>query len=300
MMELHDFVEPHRDWLSQRGHTIVQSGAAEVGGFQISLHSDYGPPDQDKGPENQDFALAWYDRDSQRFAVAVADGLTDSYRSEWAASLACWVAVRTLVERWSDLPPLDLAHAAFDAAGHAIGGTADAFAANPIASLPVDQFLSTWEFMLRKGKLLQTTLMLAWLDQHAFRVAALGDGGAVWRGVGKNLHSEASNQVLAHCDLDTNLVHPIGPATRCGHAFDCWIERAIDGPFLCAIYTDGLGRALGTTPLTLLEELGYRQELQSGNQAQHYVGQALRDRPHQFADNVTLAVIRSIFAPVTT
>jgi serine/threonine protein phosphatase PrpC len=301
MLELTDLLETQRTWLDRSGRTIVQSGAAQVGSMHVSLHSDYGPPEQDKGPENQDYALAWCATDAEttagpRLVVAVADGLTDSFRSECAAALACWVAVRTLVERFSQLPPVELAHAAFDAAGCAIGEIADALAANPQASLPADQYLSTWEYMLRKGKLLQTTLMLAWLDQHTLRIAALGDGGALWRRTGMRSRADQRNQILANCDLESNLVHPLGPAERSGHAFDCWVEQIATDPFLCALYTDGLGRALRTTPLTLLDELDQGLTGQSTCLACGYLEQALRERPGDFKDNVTLAILQTTAA----
>ena len=82
---------------------IVGSGCFRCGpAFRLSIHSDFGPADQDKAT-NQDYALAWRpaatgDRRRLRFVLALSDGLTNSFRSECASALACWVAVRALIE----------------------------------------------------------------------------------------------------------------------------------------------------------------------------------------------------------
>ena len=64
-----------RAWLAERGELLVGSGTAVsprpysgesghhvpmvgVRGFSVSIHSDFGPVDQDK-TTNQDYALAW-------------------------------------------------------------------------------------------------------------------------------------------------------------------------------------------------------------------------------------------------
>ena len=125
---------------------------------------------------NQDYALAWWPsaaeaRQPLRFVLALADGLTTSFRSECASALACWVAVRALVENIRVPGPADLARLAFNEAGESIGRLADGLAADPEASCPEGQFLSTWKYILRKGGLFQTTLTLAWLDRDCFRIA---------------------------------------------------------------------------------------------------------------------------------
>ena len=71
---------------------------------------------------------------------------------------------------------------AFNEAGLTIGRLADELARDPEASCPDGQFVSTWKYILKKGGLFQTTLTLAWLDGDHFRIAMVGDGGALWRG----------------------------------------------------------------------------------------------------------------------
>ena len=117
-----------------------------------------------------------------RFILALGDGLTTSFRSEWASALVCQVALRALVEGGPDVPPRDLAKNAFDEAGRSLGRLADELTRDPEASCPPGQFVSTWKYILKKGALFQTTLTLAWLDCHFLRIAMVGDGGAVWRG----------------------------------------------------------------------------------------------------------------------
>lgn len=296
---LTELIKAQRERLECCGRIIEQSGSDQAGGVLVSLHSDYGPPDQDKGAKNQDFGLIWCSSETEsasvpRLVIAIADGVTASSRSEWGASLACWMAVRTLVERSAELLPFDLAQAAFDAAGRSIGEVADVLAANPQESRPAMRKPSTWQYILGQGKLLQTTLMLAWLDQNTLRIASVGDGGAVWRGLNQETQRETCDQVFAHCDLETNQVNCLGPSDRAGLPFDVWIERPIDGPFLCAFYTDGVGRSLGDTPLTLLD--GLEQMFTSNNMdiSRSYLEKALSERPQDFIDNITLASLRYV------
>ena len=112
--------------------------------------------------------------------------------------MACWVGVRALVDGWSlgfsrsfpsfrlkpdSTPPTPgSCQIAFNEAGLTIGRLADELARDPEASCPEGQFLSTWKYILKKGGLFQTTLTLAWLDGDYFRIAMVGDGGALWRG----------------------------------------------------------------------------------------------------------------------
>jgi len=75
--------------------------------------------------------------------------------------------------------------------------------------------------------------------------------------------------------------------------FDCWREEQLDGPFLCALATDGIGRGLGTRPLALLDELEGLQAAGVENSARRFIEHAIRERPKDFDDNVTLAVLRA-------
>ncbi len=74
--------------------------------------------------------------------------------------------------------------------------------------------------------------------------------------------------------------------------FDCWREEPLGGRFLCALFTDGVGRGIGKNPLTLLDELDGRHAAGEENAAQWFIERVVRERPKEFDDNVTLAVIR--------
>ncbi len=147
---------------------------------------------------------------------------------------------------------------------------------------------------MKKGGLFQTTLTLAWLDGDHFRMAMVGDGGALWRGYrGPRDGRQATDRILAACDLDSQQVYALGPAERCVREFDCWHEEELNGPFLCALSTDGIGRGLGTSPLTLLDELEGLQAAGEENPARRFIERAIQQRPKDFDDNLTLAVIRA-------
>ena len=153
--------------------------------------------------------------------------------------------------------------------------------------------MSTWKYILRKGVLFQSTLTLAWLDRHFFRVAMVGDGGAVWRSYRTTGQGRpAEDRVLAQCDLDRHAVCAIGPADRNVREFDCWREEQAGGPFLCALHTDGVGRGLGRNPTALLDELETSESLSAENASRRFIRQAVEQRPRSFDDNLTLAVIR--------
>ncbi len=297
-----------RAWLAERGELVVGSGSFRAEPYSGSIHCDFGPPTQDKST-NQDYALAWRpteggDGRQPRLVLALADGLTNSYRSEWAAAMACWVSVRAVTENDGKAVQQDLARLAFNAAGQAIARIADEFSRDPEASCPEGQFLSTWKYILKKGGLFQTTLTLAWIDvgqvanlpdtrqignlPHAdhFNLAIIGDGGALWRG------SRAGDRILAACNLESQQVHALGPAEPDVHEFDCWRQEPIDGPFLCALMTDGVGRGIGARPFAMLDDLDADRKVCVENAAQEFIGRAIRDRPKDFDDNLTLAVVR--------
>jgi serine/threonine protein phosphatase PrpC len=290
-------IRENQAWLAERGRTIIGSGCFQSGPLSASVHTDFGPEDQDK-EANQDYAVAWlpYDEETRRrfrFVVALGDGLTTSFRSEWASALVCSVASRALADGNAGLEPIELAKYAFNEAGGSLGRLADQLARAPEASCPPGQFASTWKYILRKGMLFQSTLTLAWLDQHFFRVAMVGDGGAVWRSCRAPAHSQrAVDHVLAQCDLDQHQVCALGPADRNVREFDCWHEEELDGPFLCALHTDGVGRGLGDNPTALLDQLEELQTAGEENTARRFIEQAVEQRPREFEDNLTLAVIR--------
>jgi hypothetical protein len=287
-----------RAWLAHRGALAVGSGVLRAGRFSAALHSDFGPAGQDKGT-NQDYALAWRPaadaaQARPQIVLALGDGLTTSYRSECAAALACWLGLRTVVESVRSAAPRDLARLAFNEAGLTIGRLADELARDPEASCPEEQFPSTWKYILQKGRLLQTTLTLAWLDRDHFHLAMVGDGGALWRGHGGPRGApQVADRVLAACNLESQQVYALGPADRSVQDFDCWHEEHLNGPFLCAISTDGIGRAQGADPKSLLDELQALQDGGAENPARRFIERAIAERPGDFDDNLTLALIRA-------
>jgi hypothetical protein len=284
-------------WLAERGRTIVGSGCFRLGSLSGSVHTDFGPEDQDK-EANQDYVVAWLPNDAEtqkrfRFILALGDGLTTSFRSEWASALACQVALRTLAESDRNMQPKDMAQKAFDEAGRSLGRLADELTSDPEGSCPPGQFISTWKYILKKGALFQTTLTLAWLDNQFFRIAMIGDGGAVWRNQHAPRHGrQPEDRVFAECDLDRHQVCALGPADRSVHEFDCWHEEKLDGPFLCTLHTDGVGRGVGGNPKPLLDKLEELQAADEENHARRFIEQAVERHPQDFDDNLTLAVIR--------
>jgi hypothetical protein len=285
-------------WLAERGKTIIGSGQFRSGPLSGSVHTDFGPEEQDK-EANQDYALAWLPHDATarkefRFALALGDGLTASFRSEWASALACSVALRALVEGDPGLEPKDLARHAFHEAGRSLGRLAEDSIREPEASCPPGQFVSTWKYILKKGALFQSTLTLAWLDRDFLRIAMVGDGGALWRSYQAPSQGQpVADQVLAQCDLNRHQVCALGPADQSVREFDCWHEQKLNGPFLCALHTDGVGRGLGSNPKALLDELEELQAAGVENAARRFIEQAVEERPRDFEDNLTLAVIRA-------
>jgi hypothetical protein len=67
----------------------------------------------------------------------------------------------------------------------------------------------------------------------------------------------------------------------------------LGGPFLCALSTDGIGRAHGASPKALLDGLERLHAEGVKNAARQYIERAIQERPKDFDDNLTLAVIRA-------
>lgn len=293
-----DIIRESQTWLAERGQLVVGSGCLQSDRLTVALHTDYGPEGQDKA-SNQDYALAWCpppakNRKDLRLVVVMADGLTTSFRSECGATLACWVALRALAEAGRGTDPLALAKLAANEAGLTLGQLGEKLALDPEASCPPGQFPSTWKYILNKGGLFQTTLTLAWLDRDFFHVAMVGDGGALWRGYpAPTGRRQATDRLLAQCDLTTHAVRALGPADRHVREFDCWHKERVHGPFLCALHSDGVGRGLGDNPLKLLDELERLQADGAANPAQQFIRQAVEQSPKDFEDNLTLAVVRA-------
>lgn len=290
---LDEVVRKSQTWLEQRGKSLVGSGCFRCGPLFGSLHTDLGPPTGDKSSTNQDFALAWVPADASghlRLVLALADGLSSSFRSEKAAELACWVALRSLVQESPVRQSRDLAQSAFNAAGLAISRITTGLIADPSRSHPKDEirFRSTWKYILENGRLLETTLLLAWLDQNCFYMAMVGDGGGVWRELRV---SGNSDDFLAKCDPSTHDVNALGPHCPSVTEFDCWCQQDISQPFYCALYTDGIGRGVNSCPSDLLDELQRFQATDVGNPAEEYIKHVIDQAPQAFPDNLTISIV---------
>lgn len=287
-----DLVSTHHEWLKQRGSLEINSGIINSEAATIAFHTDYGPLGQDK-ETNQDYVLVWHGRQGSEgslpcVAIAMGDGLGSSFRSELASATACSVALRSLVEQWNPASPRATFEAAIATAVLALKNLVAELARDPQASCPPGQFLSTWKFMLNRGKLLQTTLTLVWLQGDWLRVAIIGDGGFMWR-----TYDPPATEVPAQCDLGTQEVNALGAAAEDSLPLDHYFERRFSRPFLAALFTDGVGRGLGTAPTSLLDTLEFPALPSESNPAQEYLKEAIVRNPRAFEDNLTLAVIRA-------
>jgi len=187
---LDEQTQPLRAQLGEAGQVVEESGTFQVANLCGSLHTDLGPAGQDKDV-NQDYALAWIAKDDAfplKLAVALADGLTSSYASEWAARLACWQALATLHELYqppNTIPETtqaeDLARQVFSAIGQALVQFYEEVAREADKYRPEGFFPSTWRYVLRRKALLETTTSLLWVAGGRVYVAVLGDGGLLWR-----------------------------------------------------------------------------------------------------------------------
>ncbi len=287
--------EGHEE-LDAVGQLLVDDASFVDDRVAVSVYTDRGPVHADKDL-NQDFVLAW--RPSQahgpralQFVLAIADGVSSSLYAEWASELACWAGVRALVANSEKTGALDLAHTAFNSAGGAVGRLADEITANSDVFRPKGEFDSTWGYRLRKGRLVQTTLFLAWIDADGLHAASVGDAGAVCRVMPSGVsRAGAVDQVVARCNLETSLVNAIGPQQRTIRQFDSWFETSTGTQTLFAAYTDGIARGLGLEPLVLLDRLEQLREHGSEHPSRCYTRQAMEQHPDEHDDNLSLCVL---------
>lgn len=280
--------------LAEAGQLLVADGQFTDGNVAVSIYTDRGSAAAEKD-RNQDFILAWRPSDPYgprqiQLIMALADGVSAALYAEWAAEAACWTSAHALLTNRDQIDATDLARFAFDSAGRAVGRLAEEIAANPTLFKPQDEFDATWAYRLRKGRIAQTTLLLAWIDCEGLHVASVGDAGAVCRMM-QGTDIKPVGQVVAHCDLETSLVNAIGPHQTTIRQFDGWFETAIESQMLFAAYTDGIARGLGADPLAILD----RPEMSSENGVEHparsYTRRAIDERPNEHDDNLTLGVL---------
>lgn len=277
-----------RAQLEAQGTVCPESGVLGSAGARIALHSDFGPPGQDK-PGNQDFGLAWvpYPRQAggPRWVAALADGVTSSYYAAAAAELVCWTSAAALVANAS-LDPAERALASILAAGEAIGAVGDVIESDLEAHCPDGGFASIWRYTLREGLYLQTTVMLAWEEAQRIYLATVGDGGAQ---ILRRTACTERSETLAEADLSTHQVHALGPRNQRVSQPDVWRETPVDGQTGFALYTDGVSRGLQLLNRSLFCE--GNGAVGTMNPAETLIREWIRTKPLAFDDNLSLVLV---------
>ena len=286
---LHSLAASDHAWLRARGELWVGSGTVALPDGSLCFHSDFGPPGQDK-PANQDYAVVWRGRRGRvpALGLAIGDGLTSSYHSELGAQAACSAALRRLVAEINPRAPRPAFDSAVAAAVQATKELAEKLAANAAQSCPPGQFLSTWKYILRQGRLLQTTLTLAWLEDDRLCVGVVGDGGCLVRAA-----NFPELRIVALPDLATQEVNALGPGDAGPIPFDHFFDQRLERPYQAAFYTDGVGRGAGGAPVKLMEALDASALVAGGNPARAFITDAIQRDPRGFDDNLTLAILRA-------
>lgn len=274
--------------LRSRGHVIAGTGARNWKAGMLAIHTDFGPAGQDK-EENQDFVLAWTpddDNSTVDWAVAMADGVTSSYLSGEGARIACSAGLTALITDEDSQDWRKRARRAVDAAGTGIGELADEILTDPDRFRPAEEFNSTWRYLLREGRFLQTTFSLVWSECRRLNVAIVGDGGVMRDGCGSEL-----TEVTKLTDEATNKVHAIGPNNRIVSEFDFADSLALQGTGIVAVFTDGIARGITQCPAELFDVIRNEQLVSDDQVAQRIVHELMSRRPLEFEDNLTLAVV---------
>lgn len=294
---LHRLRRKSQQALLATGQIMVGSGQLVGEGLLAGAYTHVGATNAEK-QTNQDYVLGWApdavgESHGIAMVIAMADGVTAAFRAEWASQIACWTAIRELSIRPDGEDPRISAEQAFLAATEAITEIAREVLRDQDRLRPPGEFDATWAYRLRKGRLLQTTLLLVWLDRNTFRIASVGDAGVVWRAYGSGI-APPQDHIVAHCDLDTCLVNALGPFNPRSLSLDYWCELPRNEHILCVFYTDGIGRALGSDPTSILEDMDVLLNRPDNFPPQTYIERALADRPEIHDDNVSLAFIRTV------
>ena len=277
--------------LARHGELLVESGSYRDADLAIDLHSDKGPVNLSKSYANQDFVLAWIaspERSlaSPRFAIAMADGLSSSRGAEWAAPAVCFAALDNLVaQKEHRNQPFDSAAAAFQAAGNVLTSMVHAMAEDK-SSCPVGEFPRTWQHILSKGSLLQTTLSIVWYDGSFFYSAVVGDGGITLRPTGER----SGDREIAKCDLSTSRVYPLKPDMSERELARCeFTKTPVATTFSGLMCTDGVARGVDNDLSELLDKLQPQSNGQAQSVVPDFIEEAKRTNPLLFDDNLTLA-----------
>jgi hypothetical protein len=279
--------------LRKHGALLVESGVHRDANVAVHLHSDKGPTNSSKSHVNQDFAIAWIapsvgNAQSPRFAIAMADGLSSSRGAEWAAPVVCFTALDFLVtQSGSGRKPIELAEMAFRSAGRSLTEMVHSMANDVAHSCPAGEFSRTWQHILSKSLLLQTTLSVVWCDGEFFYSAVVGDGGILLR----TTADRSGDREIAKCDLSTSLVHPLRPEMSDRElARQDFTRTAVGKVFEGIMCTDGIARGVDNDLSALLDQLPLSPDAEDENPTSLFIDEAIRTNPQSFDDNLSLAV----------
>ena len=273
------------DELTSEGTVRSECGEHRGERLRICCHSDRGPEDQEKD-SNEDFVATWIGNgDSARYvewALAIADGVSSSYFGREAAELASWTALAGLL-RGNHTVSQEIGKRAVSRASQAIRRLGARLHEESENWSPQDVFGSTWEYVLRKGKFLQTTLVLAWQHRSALHLVSVGDGGAlIWSS------NEQAPSWLTPTSTPSHVVHAMGPDSQDDLQLDVDFHCDLPEAFQLAVFTDGLQTAFFNCPQSAF---GRGTLASAENQAKYVVEQLQREFPSAFDDNLTLALV---------
>ena len=274
--------------LKRRGMVLEKSGCLPP--LCVHIHTDYGPLDQEK-ERNQDYVMVLSGESKKGLpflAIAMADGLTCSYRSDVGARLACYCGLHSLAVDWNGRISKVSFQKAVTAGCSVLKKIRNKLSKRYLDNCPPGFYPATWDYILSKGKLLQTTLSLILVKDGWLRAGIVGDGGFCWRSYNPKISKSGGD-----CNPDVFETNAIGPSVdQRLIQLDHYVQKRISRPFLAAFYTDGVGRGLGNNALSLLDDLEGKKGGESTNMAQAYLERAIQKAPALFNDNLTLAVVR--------
>lgn len=271
--------------LNRSGFVICESGAQQLGCVELCCYTDQGPVDQDK-VRNEDFVLAWLPRgedDDVSWAIAMADGVSSSYFAREAAELVCWQALGHLIAS-SRASSLVTGEESVSRATESLCQLGTRLRADPESYVPVGDYNSTWAYVLRKGRFLQTTLTLAWECGKEIFLIVVGDGGVV---IG-NRHN-SSVDWISRMTKDSHVVHALGPDKLSGQQLDIACRMEVPATFRLALFTDGLQTAIYRKSAQLWDHTV--ASVAGDNPAEAMVREWMQTGPTQFDDNLTLALV---------
>jgi len=280
---IHREIRHCRRFLKQTGVVVSQSGGFEVPQGWLSGHSALGPASQDK-VVNQDRLILWKPRKHPAsgldWAIAMADGVTSSWHSEFAAGLACWSALKALAE--SD--NARCGHIALTTAVESINTAGAAYRRCGSGWCPDGEYAATWKHRLDCGAFLQTTLTLVWCASGRCQLMRIGDGGAT-------VHRTGESRVLLAVDPVCHRVHALGPDSS-GVKPDGELDLTLPAGAVLTVYTDGLAGSLESNPDALFQWMNRKVAGEAtGKRARSIVRQLEQEHHALLDDNLTLAMV---------